>query len=89
VLLNVGFEGTVLQVHDHASGEVTEVKVEEDDLGDLPMLARNVGHLYEAFADGKDFPDFEVAVKMQALIDEMERRADGKMQVQVAGYRGV
>lgn len=47
---------------------------------------RNVTYLYEAFADGKDVPGFEAAVKMQRFVGGVESRADRGMQLQVAGH---
>lgn len=38
---------------------------------ELPALARSVGALYEAFAEGKDYPTFEDALRRHEQLDGM------------------
>ena len=53
-------------------GEVQEIVTDEGgkDWTDLPTQAQNIGRLYEAYAAGKAYPDFEIAVKRHELLDE-------------------
>lgn len=57
------------------TGELVEVGIEEeeDGWGELPAPARNVARLYEAFAEGKWYPDFEHALKRHEMIERMFR----------------
>ncbi|KAJ7443158.1 hypothetical protein FB451DRAFT_1568762 [Mycena latifolia] len=80
-LINPG--GTAL----HASGHGTSVRLEVRDFAtntveqidwqweawqeELPALARSVGALYEAFAEGKDYPTFEDALRRHEQLDGM------------------
>ncbi|KAF2099742.1 NAD-P-binding protein [Rhizodiscina lignyota] len=86
--LSVGYPDTELKLFDAESEKVEEVELEKSDFFDsLPLLGRNIGRLYEAFADGKGgYPDFEHALKRHRLLDEMERRADGGSQLLGAEY---
>jgi hypothetical protein len=65
-------ENELLRVWNSKTNEVETIKV-DDELKDLPMLARNVGRLYEAFhPDSRaEYPDFAHAVKRHELLDEM------------------
>ncbi|KAK4217501.1 NAD(P)-binding domain protein [Rhypophila decipiens] len=38
---------------------------------EVPVTARNIGSLYEAFAEGAGYPTFEDAVKRQGQLDDM------------------
>jgi len=37
---------------------------------ELPTQGQNIGRLYEAYATGKGYPDFDVAVRRHELLDE-------------------
>ena len=79
--LNIGGEDTVVEVWNVDEGNVVrEVEVKDDLEGVLPLKARNIARLYEAFAAGTDgekkrewYPDFEYAVKRHEVIEEMYR----------------
>ncbi|EXJ76859.1 hypothetical protein A1O3_10504 [Capronia epimyces CBS 606.96] len=63
-------------------GDWLEVKADPDEFQHLPIPARNIGRLYEAFAAGLDaqkgkevwYPDFEHALKTHELLDDMYRK---------------
>jgi predicted dehydrogenase len=60
-----------MKFNDLMGGEVEHIKVEEDkEWTDLPVQGQNIGRLYEAYADGKGYADFEVALRRHRLIDE-------------------
>lgn len=64
----------VIEVHDHASDTVE--KIEWDWLSwqnDLPINARNIGALYEAFADGEEinYPSFADALGLHEQLDQI------------------
>lgn len=60
-----------MKFNDLMGGEVEHIQVEEDkEWTDLPVQGQNIGRLYEAYADGKGYADFEVALKRHRLIDE-------------------
>ncbi|KAJ7154144.1 hypothetical protein C8R46DRAFT_912071 [Mycena filopes] len=62
----------VIEVHDHATDSVSKVDWEwEDWQEELPVPARNVGAMYEAFAEGKWCPTFEDALKRHRQLDGM------------------
>lgn len=74
-----------IEVFEHASGATEEVVVENDVWGgekELPLYARNIARLYEAFADGKGKEDgvlgFEDAVERHGLIAEVYAKAGWK-----------
>ncbi|KAE9376596.1 NAD(P)-binding protein [Stipitochalara longipes BDJ] len=60
-------------------GEVVTVDVGRDEFEHLPVPARNIARLYEAFASGKSgekdevewYPDFEYALRKHEVIEEM------------------
>jgi len=54
------------------TGEIEEIKVDEGgkEWTDLPTQGQNIGRLYEAYAQGKPYGDFELALKRHELIDE-------------------
>lgn len=63
----------IVEVHDFATDAVEQV-IEldwEEWQNDLPMVARNVGSLYEAFAEGDSsrYPTFEDALKRHEQLD--------------------
>ncbi|KAF1989777.1 NAD(P)-binding protein [Aulographum hederae CBS 113979] len=80
-VLNVGAP-TTLELHDHATGEIENITVEEP-FESLSMYARNIGRMYEALANGDDSKiiDWKEATKHHALIDEIyEREKAGQSQ---------
>ncbi|KAI9737339.1 MAG: hypothetical protein M1834_009493 [Cirrosporium novae-zelandiae] len=79
--LNVGAEDVRLEIWKADQGEVVEVDVGADEFEDLPLRARNIAKVYEAFAAGIDgegkkrewYPDFEYGLKRHELIETMYR----------------
>ncbi|CAI6335270.1 unnamed protein product [Periconia digitata] len=76
-----------IEVFEHKSGEVEEVVLELDewsreDGGGVPLFARNIARLYEAFAEGKGEGDgvlgFEQAVERHRFIGEVYEKAGWK-----------
>ena len=67
---NVYDEGTEIWMEDYQSREVKKVewKSSHENLG---VAARNIAGLYEAYARGEGYPDFEVAVRRMKEIDEV------------------
>lgn len=53
-------------------GEIEEITIDEGgkEWTDLPTQAQNIGRLYEAYAQGQLYGDFDLAVKRHELIDE-------------------
>jgi predicted dehydrogenase len=53
-------------------GEIEEFVTDEggEEWTSLPTQAQNIGRLYEAYATGKPYADFDLAVKRHELIDE-------------------
>ena len=51
---------------------VEEISVDEGgkEWTDLPTQAQNIGRLYELYAEGKDYGDWELALKRHELLDE-------------------
>ena len=64
-----------IEVHDFAKDEIESVSWESDD--DLPLMARNVARMYEAFASGdeRQYPDFEDAVVRHQMMEDLYRCA--------------
>jgi predicted dehydrogenase len=56
-----------IRLQDHASGEVKDVEFTEDQ----PGPPGNIGRLYEAFADGKSYPDWKWAVNRHAWVNAL------------------
>ncbi|KAM7187770.1 oxidoreductase family protein [Naviculisporaceae sp. PSN 640] len=73
-----GARKPTIEIHDFASDKVEEVEWAypdwQEDL-ELPMQARNVGSLYEAFAEGtgKGYPTFEDALRRHEQLEEVLR----------------
>lgn len=64
----VSMSGEVkIRLHDNASGDVQDVEFKEDQ----PGPPGNIGRLYEAFADGKEYPDWKWAVKRHAWVNAL------------------
>lgn len=74
-LIQVSYPVTV-KFHDFEKDEVVEVKEEEQgkEWEEMPMMGRNIGRVYEAFAKGKGYPNWDVALKRHQMIDEMYKR---------------
>jgi len=72
----VSMSGAVkIRVQDFVSGEVKDIDFQEDN----PGPPGNVARLYEAFADGKSYPDWKWAVKRHAWVDALyESHESGK-----------
>ncbi|KAF2687884.1 NAD(P)-binding protein [Lentithecium fluviatile CBS 122367] len=71
-----------IEVFEQASGKVEEVAVDKDEFSkeDMPLYARNIARLYEAFADGKKGEDqgvldWEDALKRHQFVDEVYKKA--------------
>jgi predicted dehydrogenase len=62
------------------SGEVKEVEFTED----KPGPPGNVSRLYEAFADGQYYPDWEWAVKRHAWVDALYKSSETGKRVSYA-----
>ncbi|KAJ7031266.1 oxidoreductase family protein [Mycena alexandri] len=61
-----------IEVHDFETDNVTKVEWSwEDWQEELPMTARNVGALYEAFSQGEWCPTFEHALRRHEQLDGM------------------
>lgn len=60
-----------LRISDFEKGEVEEVKIDEggEEWTGLPVQGQNIGRLYEAYAKGGQFADWELAVKRHEMID--------------------
>jgi predicted dehydrogenase len=56
-----------VRLQDNASGEVKDIEFTEDQ----PGPPGNIGRLYEAFADGKSYPDWKWAVKRHAWVNAL------------------
>jgi len=54
------------------TGEVETITVDEGgkEWTDLPIPGQNIGRLYEAYADGKGYGDWELALRRHELIEE-------------------
>jgi predicted dehydrogenase len=66
----VSMSGDVtIRLHEFASGEVKDVQFAED----RPGPPGNIGRLYDAFADGRDYPDWKWAVRRHAWVDALQR----------------
>lgn len=74
-----------LSVHDYATGEVRAVEWAWPAAhADLPVLARNVAALYEAYADGgaaASYPDFDYAVHRHEQLEGYWAQYDAKAKV--------
>jgi predicted dehydrogenase len=54
------------------TGKVEEIEVDEggDEWTKLPTQGQNIGRLYEEYANGDDYGDWELALKRHELLDE-------------------
>jgi len=75
-ILGGGVETTpIIELRKGEKVERIEVKVDElEGVGEMPLIARNIGAVYEAFAEGEGYADFEHAVRRHRLIEEMYRQ---------------
>jgi predicted dehydrogenase len=88
MLLNVGYApGQKILLHDHRSQKTEEINIPVDNnIDSLPVPARNIGRVYEKYAEirGKKSAEptenalvsFDEALKRHELIAEMLRRWD-------------
>ena len=60
---------TTISICDGDTGKVEEVAVDQSYEG-LSYPSANIGALYDAYADGTGYGDWEVALKMHELIEE-------------------
>lgn len=77
--LQVGYPDMMVKIHDHGSGETEEINwvgTSEAAGQELPMPARNVGRMYEAYAGGKSFPAFDVALTRHKLLEAVYKSSD-------------
>jgi hypothetical protein len=63
---------TSIRISDFETGTVEEVKVDEggEEWTGLAPQGQNIGRLYEAYAGGKDYGDWELALRRHELIEE-------------------
>ena len=61
-----------IQLYDFAEQTATEVRVDQGgkEWTELPSQGQNLGHLYEAYAEGHGYADFDLAVRRHELLDE-------------------
>jgi predicted dehydrogenase len=88
MLLNVGYDDAQILLHDQSTGAIETVEVDKDEVDELPLMARNIARVYEAFRKGevKGVVDFEEAVKRHALLDEMYQHWDSGDQGRSVGF---
>jgi predicted dehydrogenase len=69
--IHIGYPDIVVLVHDFASDEVEVVEIGNDRFEDLPLPARNVAKVYEAFANDDEsvLCDFQDAVVRHRFIE--------------------
>ena len=61
-----------IEVHDFETDKVDKVEwAWADWQAELPVAARNVASLYEAYAEGKPYPTFEDALRRHEQLDEI------------------
>lgn len=63
---------TSIKISDFEKGVVEEVKVDEggNEWTGLAVPGQNIGRLYEAYAEGKEYGDWELALKRHELIEQ-------------------
>ncbi|KAL2807741.1 hypothetical protein BJX63DRAFT_411365 [Aspergillus granulosus] len=69
IMFNIGADNYTIRVKDYEAGEIETVPMHENLL--LPLLAQNVGMVYERFADGGFVLTFEDAVRRHEFLDAM------------------
>jgi predicted dehydrogenase len=78
-----------IELHNHEKDSVETVEYQYlDPLKDLPPMAKNIGGLYELFANKGDlkkgFVRFEEAVRMHQILTAMEQSSSEKKVVKVS-----
>ena len=65
-------QASSIKVFDFETKELTEVPVDNggSQWTELPTPGQNIGRLYEAFAAGEDYPDWELALRRHELLDD-------------------
>ncbi|KAJ9605467.1 transcription regulator gal80 [Cladophialophora chaetospira] len=65
-------KATSFRFSNSEKGEIEEFVTDEggEEWTDLPTQAQNIGRLYEAYATGEPYADFDLAVKRHELLDE-------------------
>lgn len=81
--VSLALGGEKIELYDHEKDVVEVIDVEyADEIKKLPTFAKNIGKLYELFADrgtvDEGFVDFEQAVGVHKIIEAMERSSEGK-----------
>ena len=73
--LQVGYPDMTIKLHDHKTDEIQTVDwATNDEWDQLPLPAKNIARLYEAFAEGDqtNYADWEQAVGRHKLLEKME-----------------
>ena len=64
-------KATSIRMSNFAENKVEEIVVNEsEEWSGLPKQGQNIGRLYEAYATGNPYGDFDLAVKRHQLLDE-------------------
>ena len=74
--LNVISADRKIEVLDSATGEVEVLEVEPDEWDSLPVTARNIAKVYEAYRKGEWWPDWEWAIKRHEQLEDLWRSFD-------------
>ncbi|KAL1964764.1 hypothetical protein VTN77DRAFT_6631 [Rasamsonia byssochlamydoides] len=74
--LNFGNPVFKLEHFDTERNTVEELVPDTDEWDSLPLPARNIARLYEAYRKDEWYPDFEWGVKRHELIEQMWKRFD-------------
>ncbi|KAJ5454927.1 hypothetical protein N7530_012696 [Penicillium desertorum] len=74
--INIGSPELKLEIFNAEDCKVQEVALGPDEWDELPLPARNIARLYEAYRKDEWYPDFEWALKRHELVNEMWRRFD-------------
>ncbi|KAH8726595.1 oxidoreductase [Phaeosphaeriaceae sp. PMI808] len=79
----LGLGGEKIELFDHETDTVKEISVQyRKEVEDLAPFAKNIGALYELYAEGgtfdQGFVDFEQAVRMHKILDKMEKSSEGR-----------
>lgn len=77
LFLGMGAPDINVQVYDNTTGRLREEKVGSDEeFGSLPLVARNIGRLYEAFRKDEWVPNFDWALERQAQVERAWQQFD-------------
>ncbi|KAG9239131.1 putative dehydrogenase [Amylocarpus encephaloides] len=74
--LMLGSPDEKLEYYNKQTGEIEILEPEKDEWDELPIPARNIARLYEAFRKDEWHPDFDWAVKRHEMLDEIWRKYD-------------